>query len=259
MRLKIASWNVNSLRVRLPQVLQWLAETSTDVLALQETKTTDDDFPRDAFHGMGYEVVYTGQKAYNGVCIVSRAPFEDAVRNLPGSDDPQRRLVAATYEGTRVINVYVPNGETVDSNKYRYKLDWLQRLAEFVEVELRNHPRLVMVGDFNVAPEDVDVYDPESWRGQVLFSDPERNAFRGLLALGLRDTFRLFTQDPAQFTWWDYRMAAFRRNRGLRIDHILARLNRQVRDELCRIDPRPRRWERPSDHAPVIAEFDPLG
>ena len=257
--MKIASWNVNSLRVRLPQVLQWLADTSTDVLALQETKTSDDDFPRDAFHEAGYEVVFTGQKTYNGVCIIGRAPLHDAVVSLPGTDDPQRRIVAATVDGVRVVNVYVPNGESVDSEKYHYKLDWLQRLASFVEVELRSHPRLVVLGDFNIAPEDGDVHDPELWRGQVLFSDPEREAFQRLLALGLRDTFRMFSQEPGQFTWWDYRMAAFRRNLGLRIDHILASEALSDRCVSCRIDPRPRRWERPSDHTPVIAEFDPRG
>lgn len=253
--MKIATWNVNSLRVRLPQVLQWLQHERPDLLALQETKLTDDQFPETDCVAAGYHVVFSGQKTYNGVAILSRAPVTDVVTDIPGLDDPQRRVLAATCGEIRLINLYVPNGESVESDKYRYKLDWLDKLTAWLKTELRQHAKLAVVGDFNIAPADADVHDPEAWRGSVLFSDPEHAAFQRLLDLGLCDSFRRFDQPEKSFTWWDYRMNAFRRNLGLRIDHILASDALCDACTGCTIDKAPRSWERPSDHAPVIAEF----
>jgi exodeoxyribonuclease-3 len=253
--MKIATWNVNSLRVRLPQVLDWLDRFAPDVLAVQETKLPDAEFPNEEFRRAGYAAIGNGQKTYNGVALFSRAAAADIARDLPGFDDPQRRLLAATIAGVRVINVYVPNGESVGSEKYRYKLDWLTALTADVTTELRVHPRLVVLGDFNVAPEPRDVHDPAAWEGQVLFSEPERAAFRRLLDAGLSDTFRLFEQPERAFSWWDYRLNAFKRNRGLRIDHILASPALRAACRSCRIDVEPRRHPRPSDHVPVLAEF----
>ena len=253
--MKIATWNVNSLNVRLPQVLAWLAAEQPDVLALQETKLVDEKFPRAEIEAAGYRSVYAGQKTYNGVALLSRQPAQAVVSGIPGFDDAQRRALAATFDGVRVIDLYVPNGESVDSDKYRYKLNWLMALTAWMQQEIAAHPRLVVLGDFNVAPEPRDVHDPKQWEGRVLFSEPEREAFRRLLATGLCDTFRLFEQPEKSFSWWDYRMQGFRRNHGLRIDHVLAS------DALCRqctasrIDKTPRASERPSDHAPVVAEF----
>lgn len=255
MVFKIASWNVNSLNVRLPQVLDWLAAESPDILALQETKLVDEKFPRAEIEAAGYRALFAGQKTYNGVALLSRRPGTDPVADIPGLDDPQRRVLAATYGKLRVINLYVPNGENVDSDKYQYKLGWLKKLTDWLRAELAANPRLVVLGDFNIAPEPRDVYDPKAWEGSVLFSEPERAAFRALLEIGLCDSFRLFEQPDRSFSWWDYRMQGFRRNLGLRIDHILASA------ELCkvctasRIDKGPRASERPSDHAPVVAEF----
>ncbi len=252
---KIATWNVNSLNVRLPQVLDWLRDEQPDILALQETKLTDPDFPTLDIAEAGYQAVFAGQKTYNGVAILSRLPASEIVTDLPGLDDPQRRVLGATIGKVRVLNLYIPNGQAVGSDKYAYKLAWLDRLAAFAETELARHPRLVMLGDFNIAPDDRDVHDPAAWAGQVLCSEPERTAFRHLLALGLQDTFRLFPQEDQSFSWWDYRAAAFRRNLGLRIDHILASPALAAACTACRVDKTPRGWERPSDHAPVIAEF----
>jgi exodeoxyribonuclease-3 len=253
--MKIATWNVNSLNVRLPQVVAWLAETQPDVLALQETKLVDDKFPVAALADAGYRAVFSGQKTYNGVAILSKRPAAEVVKDIPGLDDPQRRVLAALYGDVRVLNLYIPNGESVVSDKYQYKLDWLDKLGAFVAAEIKRYPKLVIVGDFNIAPEDRDVYDPQLWAGKVLFSDPEREAFQGLLATGLCDTFRLFDQAEQQFSWWDYRMNAFRRNMGLRIDHILASAPLCENCRSCVIDKGPRKNERPSDHAPVMAEF----
>lgn len=253
--LKIATWNVNSLNVRLPQVLDWLRVEQPDLLALQETKLTDADFPMPDIANAGYRAVFSGQKTYNGVAVLSRLPAADLVVDLPGSDDPQRRVLGASIGGVRVLNLYVPNGQAVGSEKYAYKLAWLKQLALWTEQELIQYPRLVVLGDFNIAPEDRDVHDPIAWTGQILCSEPERNAFRRLLQLGLQDSFRLFPQEPNTFSWWDYRAAAFRRNMGLRIDHILASPALAAVCTTCRVDKTPRRLERPSDHAPVIAEF----
>ena len=253
--MKIATWNVNSLRVRLPQVLQWLAAVQPDVLAIQETKTVDEQFPLAALQDAGYTAVFAGQKTYNGVAILSRLPACEIVTDLPGLDDPQRRVLGATIGNIRVLNLYVPNGQAVGSDKYAYKLAWLDRLAVFLETELARYPRFVMLGDFNIAPDDRDVHDPAAWAGQVLCSEPERTAFRRLLDLGLQDTFRQFSQEDRTFSWWDYRAAAFRRNLGLRIDHILASPALAAACTACRVDKAPRSWDRPSDHAPVVAEF----
>lgn len=255
--MQIATWNVNSLRVRLPQVLDWLRAARPDVLAMQETKCVDAEFPAAAFSALGYRARYSGQKAYNGVATVSRGEAHEALTGLPGLDDPQRRILATTIDGVRVVNVYVPNGERVGSDKYAYKLDWLARLRAWLAGELQQHARLVLLGDFNVAPETRDVYDPSAWEGQVLFSAPERAAFQHLLDAGVVDGFRLFAQPDESYSWWDYRQGAFRRNRGLRIDHVL--LSPALRDacRACHIDRGPRRLERPSDHAPVIVEVAP--
>jgi len=252
----LASWNVNSLRIRLSQVLDWLEAHKPDVLCLQETKLSDEDFPGEAVLAAGYQAVFAGQKTYNGVAILSRAPAREVVADLPGAQDPQRRLLAATVDGVRVINVYVPNGSEVGSDKYAYKLRWLGHLADFVRAELRAHGAVVVTGDFNVAPEDRDVHDPAAWEGSVLVSEPERAALRAVLDTGLHDAFRKFENGPGHFTWWDYRAAAFRRNHGLRIDHILVSEPLFARCRACAIDKSVRKLERPSDHAPIAARFD---
>ncbi len=253
--MKIATWNVNSLKIRLQQVLDWLASESPDVFALQETKTKDADFPADAFRERGYEVSFSGQPTYNGVALISRTPITDVVTDIDGLGDPQRRVLAATVGGVRIWNLYVPNGQSVESEKYQYKLGWLAALKRQVAGELGRHERCVLLGDFNVAPEDRDVHDPEAWRGQVLCSEPERAALRALLELGLVDVFRNFDQEEKSYSWWDYRQMAFRRKMGLRIDLILASRALASQCTECRIDKEPRRHERPSDHAPVVAAF----
>jgi exodeoxyribonuclease-3 len=254
--VKIATWNVNSIKVRLGQVLDWLDAEKPDVLAIQETKSLDENFPTEEFDAAGYHASFAGQKTYNGVATLSRTPGEQVVTDLPGLDDPQRRLLASTIEGIRVLNVYVPNGQEVGSDKYAYKLDWLQKLRSYVTEQLSRHPRLVVLGDFNIAPDDRDVHDPEAWRGKVLCSDAERAALGELLAVGLSDLFRRFDQEERLFSWWDYRMMAFRRNHGLRIDLVLASQALAEACTACRIDKAPRRLERPSDHTPVVAEFE---
>ncbi|MDH4029775.1 MAG: exodeoxyribonuclease III [Chromatiales bacterium] len=254
--MQLASWNVNSLRVRLPQVLDWLGQTEPDVLALQETKVTDDAFPSRELAEAGYQSVFSGQKTYNGVAILTRGhATNDVVTEITGLDDPQRRLIAATIGGVRVYNVYVPNGQSVGSDKFHYKLRWLEALHAQLRGELLQHRALVVTGDFNIAPEDRDVHDPAAWSGQVLVSEPEREALGQLMSLGFRDTFRQFEQPDASFSWWDYRAAAFRRNRGLRIDLVLASDALADTCVASSIDKTPRGWERPSDHTPVIATF----
>ncbi len=254
--MKLATWNVNSLRVRLPQVIDWLAREQPDILCLQETKVTDAEFPAEALRAAGYHAVFTGQKTYNGVATLCRQEPSGIETRLPGDgDEAQKRLIALTAGGIRVINVYVPNGESVDSDKYRYKLDWLSRLRNYVAGELEKTGDVILTGDYNIAPEARDVHDPVAWQGQVLFSEPERAAFRALTDTGLVDVFRRFDQPPASFSWWDYRMNGFKRNLGLRIDHILASVHLAGRCRSCRIDVEPRRAERPSDHALVVAEF----
>ncbi|MGE0370863.1 MAG: exodeoxyribonuclease III [Gammaproteobacteria bacterium] len=255
--MKIASWNVNSLRVRLPQVLDWLASARPDILALQETKLQDEQFPREELLAAGYHAEYSGQKTYNGVAILTREPAREIIRDIPGLVDAQRRILGLSCGGVRVLNLYVPNGESVESDKYRYKLRWLDAVTDFVRAELAAHPELVVLGDFNIAPAALDVHDPAAWEGRVLFSAAEREAFARLLATGLHDTVRLRHPGEAMYTWWDYRMAAFRRNLGLRIDHILASARLFERCSESRVDTAPRGWERPSDHAPVVADFTP--
>ncbi|MDH3987785.1 MAG: exodeoxyribonuclease III [Gammaproteobacteria bacterium] len=253
--MKIATWNVNSLKVRLPHVLKWLASASPDVLVLQEIKQIADAFAVDAFSEIGYQSVASGQKTYNGVAVISREPSTDIVTDFPGFEDPQRRILAATIDGVRVVNLYVPNGNSVGSDKYEYKLGWLRALKGFLESEMRAHEKLVVLGDFNIAPDDRDVHDPEKWGESILCSPPERQALEELIDLGLSDVFRQFDQAEKTFSWWDYRAAGFRRNAGLRIDLILA--SKALADvcEASYIDREPRTWERPSDHTPVIAEF----
>lgn len=255
---KIATWNVNSLKVRLSHVLQWLREHQPDILALQEIKLLDADFPLHECRQAGYECVFSGQKTYNGVAILSKKIAMNTVMNLPGLDDSQRRVLATTLDDIRIINLYVPNGESVASEKYEYKLKWLHHLRTWLEQELKIYSKIIVLGDFNIAPESIDVYDPAAWEGKVLFSDPERSAFREIVNLGFNDVFRLFEQPEQSFTWWDYRMNAFRRKMGLRIDHILISHALTPYCKLCYIDKHPRAWERPSDHAPVVAEFDYL-
>ncbi|GAB4175268.1 MAG: exodeoxyribonuclease III [Wenzhouxiangellaceae bacterium] len=253
--MKIASWNVNSLKVRLDQVLDWMDQASPDVLGLQETKLTDDNFPTEVFSGRGLYAVHAGQPAYNGVALISRSPIEDVVREIPGFEDPDRRVIAGTIDGVRVINLYVINGRSTDDPMYQRKLEWLDAVRAWVAEELRQHPRLVVVGDFNIAPEDRDVHDPEAWHEKVLCSTPEREALGRLLSLGLEDCYRLFDQPERVYSWYDYRQLAFRRKRGLRIDLILASEPLASRCVAAGIDLAPRRHQRPSDHAPVWAEF----
>ena len=251
--MKIVSWNVNSLKVRLEQVLNWLAEHQPDALCLQETKTEDVNFPLHELQQAGYQVVFSGQKTYNGVAIISKGEALDVQYGLPNFEDPQKRLIAATINGVRIVCVYIPNGEAVDSDKYQYKLAWLAALQTWLKEEMQRYPKLALLGDYNIAPEDRDVHDPVAWAGKVLCSEPERGAFKGLQQLGLRDAFRLFEQAEKSFSWWDYRMMGFRRNHGMRIDHIL--ISAAVECTACNIDKAPRKLERPSDHTPVWAEI----
>lgn len=253
--MKIASWNVNSLNVRLPQVLQWVESEQPDVLALQETKLSDDKFPAAEIEAVGYRVIYSGQKTYNGVALLSKKPIEEVITDIPGLDPSQRRLIGATIDDVRVLNLYVVNGQEVGSEKFDYKLEWLAKLHAFLKDDLTSHENYVVLGDFNIAPDDADVYDPEGWRERILCSTPEREALQRILNLGFRDSFRLFEQEADTFSWWDYRMGAFRRNMGLRIDLILVSKMIAPRCSSAWVDKAPRGWERPSDHAPVIVEF----
>lgn len=253
--MKIASWNVNSLTVRQSHVMEWLEAEKPDVLGLQEIKQVSENFPADAFRDAGFHAVANGQKTYNGVATISRRPLEDPIVDIPGLDDAQRRILCTTVGNLRVVNLYVPNGQSLRSEKYRYKLNWLASLKSFLEAEMRRHEYLVVLGDFNIAPEDRDVYDPAAWGEGVLASPPERDALKALFGLGLVDVFRQFDQAERLFSWWDYRAGKFRRNAGLRIDLILASPALAPLCTASRIDPEPRSWDRPSDHAPVIAEF----
>ena len=251
--MKLATWNVNSLNVRLPHALDWLRIHRPDALCLQELKQEDVRFPLAAFEEIGYHAVFQGQKTYNGVAIVSRSRPEDVSKGMPGFADEQKRVIAATIQGLRVVCVYIPNGQSVGSDKYQYKLKWLEALAGYMQNEIAAYRDVALLGDYNIAPEDRDVYDPKAWEGQVLCSEPERAAMRRLVDLGLKDSFRLFDQPEKSFSWWDYRMNGFKRNLGLRIDHILLTAAVAARCESAMIDVEPRTWERPSDHAPVVA------
>jgi len=252
--MRIATWNVNSLKVRLGHLLDWLAAQQPDVVCLQEIKCEDSNFPTAQIEAAGYRSVCSGQKTYNGVAILARTAIDEVQCDVPGFEDAQKRVVAATVGGTRVICVYAPNGQSVGSEKYEYKLKWYAAFESWLRQELSRYARLAALGDFNVAPEDRDVHDPKLWEGQILCSEAERRAFQRLLELGMKDSFRLFDQPEKSFTWWDYRMNGFRRNLGLRIDHILVSPQLARDCSSCHIDVEPRRLERPSDHAPVVAE-----
>jgi exodeoxyribonuclease-3 len=253
----LAAWNVNSLNVRLPRLLAWLAANQPDVVCLQETKLEDHKFPVVDIAAAGYAAHFSGQKTYNGVAILARdgLAVTDVATGIPGFADEQKRVIAATVAGIRVVDFYVPNGQSVDSDKYRYKLDWCAAAAVCLRAELARHANVAVMGDFNVAPEDRDVHDPALWEGQVLCTVPERAAFGAFLATGLADSFRMFPQPPATFSWWDYRMLAFPKNRGLRIDHILLSPPLAARCTSSRIDRNERKGEKPSDHAPALVEL----
>ena len=251
--MKIATWNVNSLNVRLPHLLDWLARECPDVVGLQEIKCEDAKFPLEAIRDGGYEAVFAGQKTYNGVAILSRTAATDVQRGIPGYDDAQQRVIAATVNGVRVVNAYFPNGQAPGTEKFAYKLDWLEHLTAWLKQELTTSTELCLVGDYNIAPTDADAHP--DWKEEIHVSPPERAAFAALEALGLQDVYRKFDQAEKSFSWWDYRMNAFRRNFGLRIDHVLASPALADRCTACSIDPSTRVLERPSDHAPVIATF----
>lgn len=253
---KLATWNVNSLNVRLPHVLDWLRDNPIDVLCLQETKQEDSKFPYEDLKNAGYNAVHAGQKTYNGVAILSRHAMTDVVHGMTEFEDAQQRVISATINGLRVVCVYIVNGQAVDSEKYAYKMRWLGALQTWLAGELNTHRKLILLGDYNIAPEDRDCHDPAAWEGQVLVSAPERAHFQQLLALGLHDSFRLFEQPEKSFSWWDYRMMGFRRNFGMRIDHIL--VSDALKDQCvsCIIDKAPRKLERPSDHTPVVLEIN---
>ncbi len=253
--MKFATWNVNSLTVRLPQVLEWLQANPVDVLVLQETKMTDDKFPAADFLAAGYQAQWFGQKTYNGVALLSRTEALNVVKNIPGFADDMARVICGTVAGTRVIGAYFPNGQTPGSDKFEYKMEWLKGLRGWVKQELEQHPHLVLMGDYNITFDDADVWDPEGMRDQIHCTEEERYHLRALIALGLHDSLRLFAQPPKSYSWWDYRDAAFRRNRGLRIDHILVSDALKPLVRACQIDKIPRKNERPSDHAPVVLEI----
>ena len=255
MTFRLATWNVNSLKVRLPHLLDWLAQAQPDAVCLQETKLEDTAFPRAEIEAAGYRAIFCGQKAYNGVAILSRAELADVQHGIPDFPDDPKRVIAATVGGMRVVCLYAPNGQAPGSEKYAYKLRWYEALRAWLEKELRQYPQLAVLGDLNVAPEDRDVHDPKRWEGQIHVSEPERAALRSVVALGLADAFRLFPQPEKEFSWWDYRLAAFQRNWGLRIDFILLSPALAARCTACHIDKAPRRLERPSDHAPVVADL----
>ena len=254
--MKIATWNVNSLNVRLPHVLDWLAANKPDALCLQETKQEDSKFPYEALKEVGYNAIHSGQKTYNGVAIISPHTMNDVQMGIPNFADEQKRLIAATINGVRIVCVYIPNGQAVGSDKYAYKLSWLQAFTPWLGNEISQHSKLALLGDYNIAPEDIDCHDPAAWVGQVLVSEPEREAFKALTQLGLEDSFRLFEKGEGQFSWWDYRMAGFRRNLGMRIDHILVTPELSKTSTASYIDKTPRKLERPSDHTPVVLEFN---
>jgi exodeoxyribonuclease-3 len=253
--MKIASWNVNSLNVRLPHLTTWLAEAQPDIVALQETKMEDAKFPAEAIQALGYRVAFSGQKTYNGVAILAREEPRDVVTDIPGLDDPQRRILVATVGDLRIADLYVVNGQDVGTEKYAYKLDWLAKVRAFLAEEIRRHPNLVVLGDFNITPDDRDIYDPVAWKEQILCSTPERDALKAIVDLGLHDTFRLFNDEAGHYSWWDYRQAGFRRNLGMRIDLVLASEALRPHCRAASIDRVPRTWERPSDHTPVLLEL----
>lgn len=250
--MRLATWNINSLAVRLPQVMDWLHANPVDVLALQELKLTDDKFPHQTFTDMGYHAQWHGQKTYNGVALISRTPASDVVKNIPAFDDDHARVIAGSFDGVRVICGYFPNGQAPDSDKFVYKMRWLDALRDWVRSELAAHPQLVLLGDYNITFDDLDVWDPVLLHETIHCTTAERNKLQELIGLGLCDSMRLFEQPPKNYSWWDYRDLAFRRNRGLRIDHILVSEAIKARATACAVDKLPRKNERPSDHAPVV-------
>ncbi len=253
--MKIATWNVNSLRVRLPQLLDWLAVRTPDIVCLQETKSEDQNFPAEDIRSAGYEVVCLGQKTYNGVAVLSKQPIGAVIAGIPGYADEQKRVLGVTVGDVRVVCAYIPNGESTESPKYIYKLDWLRAFNAWIGEENKQHRKLAVLGDYNIAPDDRDVFDPKAWKDKVLCSEPERDAFRGLQSFGLKDSFRLFEQPEKSYSWWDYRLNGFKRNLGMRIDHILLSEALATQCVACTIDREMRANERPSDHAPVVAEI----
>jgi len=256
--MKLATWNVNSLGVRLPQVLEWLAANPVDVLALQELKMTNDKFPADAIQAAGYRAQWFGQKTYNGVALLTREPVADVVKNIPGFSDDMARVITATVGGVRVIGAYFPNGQAPGTDKFEYKMSWLKGLRDWVRTELATHTQLVLMGDYNITFDDLDVWDPDGMRDQIHCTEEERYHLRALIALGLHDSFRLFSQPEKSYSWWDYRDFGFRRNRGMRIDHILVSNALRPCARACTIDKIPRKNERPSDHAPVVLDLELL-
>lgn len=253
--MKLATWNVNSLSVRLPQVLDWLAANPVDVLALQELKLTDDKFPHQAFKDAGYESVCFGQKTYNGVALITKSNASDIIKNIPGFDDEMARVITGTVDGIRVVGAYFPNGQEPGSEKFEYKMEWLKGLRSWLKTEILSHPNLVLMGDFNITTDDADVWDPIALEGTIHCTDEERYELAALKALGLVDAYRLFPQAAKSFSWWDYRNAGFRRNQGLRIDYVLVSKALSSQTKACIIDKTPRKNERPSDHAPVVVEI----
>ncbi|HEX7441939.1 MAG TPA: exodeoxyribonuclease III [Caldimonas sp.] len=253
--MKLATWNVNSLAIRLPQLLAWLGSHQPDAMVLQETKLEDEKFPHAEIGAAGYRSEWFGQKTYNGVALLSRAPATDVVKNIPGFDDPQARVIAASVLGLRVVGAYFPNGQMPGSDKFAYKMRWLDALSGWIRNECARHPNLVLMGDYNIAPEDRDVHDPAAWEGQIMCTAEERAHFTALREAGLHDAFRLFDQPPKSWSWWDYRQLAFQKGRGLRIDHILVTDALKARVTACSIDRPMRKNDRPSDHAPVIVEL----
>jgi exodeoxyribonuclease-3 len=254
--MKLATWNVNSLTVRLPQVLDWLQTNPVDVLALQELKMTDDKFPAQAFAEAGYNAQWFGQKTYNGVALLTRPASTNVVKNIPGFDDDMARVITATVNDTRVIGAYFPNGQAPGTDKFEYKMQWLKGLRSWVQRELTEHPKLVLMGDYNITFDDLDIWDPEGMRDQIHCTDEERYHLRALISLGLHDSFRLFEQPEKSYSWWDYRDFGFRRNRGMRIDHILISTALKPSATSCQIDKTPRKNERPSDHTPVVLTLE---
>ncbi len=254
--MKIASWNVNSLKVRLPHVIDWLNAHQPDVLALQETKLQDENFPIEEIKAAGYHVIFSGQKTYNGMAIISKLPAENIVTDVPGLNDPQRRILGAKVGNLRILDLYVVNGQELESEKYGYKLEWLEKVTEFIREDLISNSNYIILGDFNIIPTDADSYDPDVWHDRIFCSKPERDALQKIIGLGFKDSFRLFEQEEKIFSWWDYRQVAFRRNRGLRIDLILASSALAQECQSSTVDKEPRKLERPSDHAPVVAEFN---
>lgn len=255
--MKIATWNVNSINVRLEQLEKWLGESGTDVICLQETKCVDENFPVEEIKAMGYEAAFTGEKSYNGVAILSKHPISDVQKNFPGDlDDAPKRMIAATVKGIRIVNTYIPNGTELWTDKFDFKLDWLQSLRQFFDSTCPKEGDVLLCGDFNVAPDEEDVWSVKNWEGKLHFTIPERAALYHVKLWGFTDLFRLKHGDLKEFSWWNYRMGAFPKNQGLRIDHIWTSDSLAAKCTDCRIDKEPRGWERPSDHAPVVAEFD---